>query len=129
MIDAELIVTTALLADAGVTTIVERRVGTELPARPVFPAVRLTRIGGTAIDPESDHVEAALLQLDAFGETKAQAFDLVNACRVALRAVTGVQPAGVVSTIRFGSVAWVPDDNFTPARSRYALDLTVYAHA
>lgn len=127
--DAELIVISVLLDASDVTDRVGVEVGSSIPAKPAWPRIRVTRLGGQAVDVESNRLDAAFVQVEAFADTKEDAFFLIGAARDALHAATGLVADAVVSTIRLGNLVWLPDTTYEPPRSRYVQDVTVYAHA
>lgn len=128
LVDAEALVSQYLRSQSEVTSLVGQRIYTALPADPSFPCVRLTRIGGVPKMSRPVHVDSAHLQIDVFGGSKATALDTVDAIREELAKVVDedpVQPLGVVCGVRFGPLAYLPDDAFEKPKPRYALDVTI----
>lgn len=128
LVDVEALVSQYLRAQAEVTAYVAQRVYTALPADPEFPAVRIVRIGGVPKTHRPLYVDEAHLQIDVFGGSKSTAFDTVDAVRVELAKMADedpVQSLGVVVGVRFGPLAYIPDDSYSPAKPRYAQDVFV----
>lgn len=117
-----------LRAQSEVNAYVGQRVYTALPKDKTFPLVRLTRIGGVPPMSRPLVVDRAHLQIDVFGGSKSTALDTVDAIREELAKIVDedpVQALGVVCAVRFGPLAYLPDESFKPAKPRYALDVTV----
>jgi len=128
LVDVEALVSQYLRAQSEVTAYVGQRVYTALPESPTFPCVRIVRIGGAPPMSRPLHVDAARLQIDVFGGSKATAFDTIDAVREELAKIVdeaAVQPLGVVCGVRFGPLAYIPDESFAPAKPRYVQDVTV----
>lgn len=128
LVDAEALVSQYLRAQSEVTAIVAQRVYTALPEDKTFPLVRLHRIGGTPKLSRPLHLDTARLQVDVWGGSKATALDAMDAVRTELSKLVDedpVQPLGVVCGVKFGPLAYLPDESFTPAKPRYTQDLTI----
>lgn len=124
-VDAELLAVNYLRGRAEISAIVGTRVSTELPSSPTWPYLTVTRLGGTA-----DHlgwVDAARLQVDAWGTSKANASLLARTALAALREMPGSHALGVVSNVTQDlGLAWAPDD--VSDRPRYLFGVVVYTH-
>lgn len=117
-----------LRAQSEVTAYVGQRVYTALPDDKTFPLVRIVRVGGAPKVSRPLYVDSAHLQIDVFGGSKATAFDTIDAVRQELAKMVDedpVQPLGVVCGVKFGPLAYLPDESFTPAKPRYVQDVTV----
>lgn len=128
LVDVEALVSQYLRAQSEVSTFVGQRVYTAMPDDKTFPLVRLTRIGGVPPMSRPLHVDNARIQIDVFGGSKSTALDTVDAIREELAKLPDeapVQPLGVVCGVRFGPLAYLPDEAFAPAKPRYALDVTL----
>jgi hypothetical protein len=128
LVDVEALVSQYLRSQSEVTAYVGQRVYTSLPESKTFPLVRIVRIGGAPKMSRPLVVDSAHLQIDVFGGSKATALDAIDAIREELAKVVDedpVQPLGVVCGVRFGPLAYLPDESFTPAKPRYLLDVTV----
>ena len=128
LVDVEALVSQYLRAQSEVTAYVGQRVYTALPDDKTFPLVRITRIGGVPPMSRPMYVDAAHLQIDVFGGSKATTLDTIDAVREELAKIVDedpVQPLGVVCGVRFGPLAYLPDETFKPAKPRYVLDVTV----
>lgn len=127
MPDGELAVIQALRADAAVTTLVDTRIYTEVPANPAWPLVVVRRIGGAPSPRHPLHRDTATVQVDAYADTKQAARQLVATCQTAMHAAAG----STVDEAHIGHVAslslrWLPDD--PTDRPRYVLDMRVDTH-
>lgn len=123
--DAEAVVTTRLRAELTVP------VFTELPHDAEATVVTVRRIGG--LPAVRQRLDAAEIQVDVWGITKAEAHDVAQAARVALMetgntvvsydggsaAVTGVDDSS--------GMAWLPDP--TSKRERYTFTVRLYLHS
>jgi hypothetical protein len=128
LVDVEALVSQYLRAQSEVTAYIGQRFYTSLPADPEFPCGRVVRIGGAPKVSRPLVVDSAHLQIDVFGGSKATAFDTVDAIRQELAKLVDedpVQPLGVVCGVRFGPLAYLPDESYVPAKPRYAQDVTV----
>lgn len=123
----EAIVVDFLLATPEVNTI-DDRIVTVVPARPVFPLIRVTRIGG---NPTSRllWLDQATLQVDVWGGPKNTARDIAETARAHLSAsLPGPHDGGAVTAVEVGGLTWLPDESYDPAKPRYSFDLAVYYH-
>lgn len=132
MVDVEALVSYYLRAQSEVAAICGQRVYTAIPSNPTFPLVRLHRIGGVPPMSRPLHMDRAHLQIDVWGGPKATALDLVDVVRTELSKLVdeaAVQPLGVVCGVKFGPLAFMPDDTVPTeggkARPRYTQDVTV----
>jgi hypothetical protein len=132
MLDIEAILTTYLQARTG-----KRIVGTT-PSDISTPWVRLTQLDAPPVDPEAERLIAYMVQLDCFaGEHpvssagQAEASEIARAVRAALAAAKGtIQGGAAITDVRFVSgPSRIPDTTLEPARERFALTVSVYAHA
>jgi hypothetical protein len=125
--DAERLVCDYLRDDPRVAALVGERVYTAFPAQAGgAPLLLVQRVGG--IPPFSRPLvfDAAGLQIDAYGGTKAQAHELAATARAALDTLAGAQPLGTISGTEFGSLRYLPDETYDPPRPRYQFDLQAY---
>jgi len=128
LVDVEALVSQYLRAQSEVTAYVAQRVYTSLPADPTFPCVRIVRVGGAPKMSRPLYVDSAHLQIDVFGGSKATTFDTIDAIRQELAKMVDedpVQPLGVVCGVKFGPLAYIADESYSPAKPRYAQDVTV----
>ena len=125
--DVERLVANFLRADARIAALVGDRVYTVFPAQAGNdPLLILQRIGGEPPLSIPLVVDAAQLQLDAYGGPKAAAHELAATTRAVLYELEGaVRSEGVVSAVRFGAFRWLPDETFTAPRPRYVFDVTL----
>lgn len=126
--DVEALVSQFLRAQDEITDLVDERVYTVIPKNAAFPLLLAHRPpGGLAVTSRPLYLDAALVQLDAYGGSKGQARNLIETARAVLAArLEGVHESGVVTGVQFGSMGYLPDPDFTPARPRYVADLTVW---
>lgn len=127
--DVEAVVTAHLRASAEVQDLTgggAPRVGTELYAGDTA-ALKVTLISGE--ERLARHLDAARIQLDAYGGTKAQARTLIATARAVLVEMPSTHAGGVVTDIRtLVTPWWNPDTGFEPARPRYTADLEIVLH-
>lgn len=128
LVDIEKLVSAFLRGRSEVTALVSDRVYTELPQKPTFPAVRVFRWGGAPVMSRPLHLDSASLQFDVWGGPKRTAWLIAETIRSVMHDLPGPHADGVVSGVRFGSLAWLPDSSFEPARPRYMLTAEVRAH-
>ena len=126
MTNVEAIVVAALRA-AGVCG---GRVHVDVPANVVYPAGRVTRIGGGVSRPA--HLDRALLQVEFWGAAGPSgtddAFNAAAGAVVALSALKGSVASGVVAGVVINSIGNVFDTTFSPARARRIITVTVTTH-
>lgn len=99
----------------------------ELPADPVFPCVRLVRVGGSPVATLPTYLDAALVQCDVFADSKGQGRSVADAARGVLAALSNTSTAhGLIAAVRLGSFTYTPETAFTPPKARYRFDLTCW---
>lgn len=125
--DAELLTTAFLRQDDAVLAKVADEIYTELPARhDTWPAVRVTRIGGApAFQPLV--LDEPLLQIDVWGGPKRTALQAAETIRSALseRTPFTLPGTGTLAVERFGSLRYLPDETYSPARPRWTFDVVL----
>lgn len=122
--DAEAIVSKAL-RDAGVCG---GRVYSSIPKKnPVYPLATVKRLGGNPLP----YVDQARIQVDVWGENKAQARDESDAARVAahsLEGTTSTEFTANVSAVRDElGLTFLPDPD--TARDRYLFTVIVFVRS
>lgn len=137
-VDVGRLVIAYLLTITEVTAIVSNRIGNVLYAGS-GPAVQVNDITGDELVPR--HLDAAHLQVDAWGGNRAQSLDLARTVRAALLEM----PAATVTALHTVPVPswatgvatdvatltrprWLPDDSVNPPRPRFSGDYQVIAH-
>lgn len=110
------------------------RVVSKTPPDRATPWVRVTQLdAGQATRDPSDHLVEFFLQLDCYAGAdggKPQASLLTRTARAALQTIAQASHAdAVVTGCRISGAARVPDTDFEPARERFVLTATVWAHA
>lgn len=125
--DAEAVVGTILRA-AG------HRAYSSIPKKsPTYPLITYQRIGGTPVTRHT--LDAADIQLDVWGNTKSEAYDLAAQARAAVHsaaestiALTGTSDAWITGVDDVTGPQWLPDSSNAPV-NRYTLTLRVYLHS
>lgn len=129
-INVEALISTWLAGQAEITALVEDRVYTAIPGDPDWPLLRIHRVGGAPPFTRPLWVDRARIQFDAYGGTKAQARTLADTTRALLseRILGTHDDHGVVTAVNLGTLRYLPDDDFDPARPRYVGDAVVTTH-
>lgn len=93
-----------------------------------LPYLRLFKLPGSYVDDETAVLEAGRLQFDAWGATKAEAFDLAQlAVRALLEAQDVTHEGAVVTRVNLDATPfWSPDPETD--LPRYIFTATVFAH-
>ena len=132
--DVEAITATYLLAHDDIEALVGDRIGGRHPHRTTTPWIKVVQIGDT-VTSRSTHLVSAYLQFDCYGgrdidTAQGEASLLARTLRAALNDMPEATHNGAVVTgVVFTGNRRVPDpDVGTPARERYILDATIYAH-
>lgn len=127
--DIEALVSRFLREQDEIVDLVDDRVYTALPSSPQWPLLRVQRVAGAPIGSRPLHLDAPVVQLDAYGGQKAAARQLIETARAVVAArLEGTHDLGVVSGVRFGSMGWLPDPTYTPARARFVCDFVAFVH-
>jgi hypothetical protein len=125
--DAERLVSAYLRAAPELEPLVADRIYTAMPARiGAEPFLLIQRIGGSPPFPRPLVLDEALLQLDAYGGTKRQAWTVGETVAQLLGLLPGSYEEEVVSGIEVGELRWTPDETWKPPRPRYLLDASVF---
>jgi len=130
-IDVEALVVNFLRGQTTVTDIVSDRVYTDLPHDRKYPVVLVNRTGGGSL--YKDWLEAADVEINAFGGPHKLAFSLASVCISAMTsAMVGSHAEGVVTKVKAGSIAYNPDpesaDEQGHSRPRFTVGVVVTAH-
>ena len=129
--DAEL-VTVDYLRRTGsrVRALVSDRVYTIHPKNPTYPMLRAYQFDAVTVRSVPLHLRAAAIQLDAYGESKADARRLIDTALAELADMADATHTGaVVSLVRFTfGPRFEPDETFEPAKHRYIAGVEVYIH-
>lgn len=126
--DIEALTSQHFRADVDVVAYLGQHVYTDLPKEfDGWPAARITRIGGSPVVGHPLWVDAAVLQIEVWGGPKRTALEAAETCRQSLQQMRGVHPEGVCTGVTYGSLSYLPDETFTPARPRYLFLATVRA--
>ena len=135
-VDVEALVIDHLEQDAGLGALVggtgnAASVATELPAG--FPAegrafVQVFRVSATEVDPETGHIERAIVQANSYGASKVEAWDVHAQTHRAMRAArSSTHALGVVTAVeRVSGPTWSPDPRTAAPRYTAAYAVTVH---
>jgi hypothetical protein len=132
VIDIESALISWLRDDADVAAVFADRVYGVLPAKPTWPALRITRIGGAPPHNRPLTHDRALIQFDAFAASndphgKATVSAGIEAVCNAMERAYGLDVGGgiVIGAVQWLSKAYDPDASYTPAAPRYRADVFV----
>lgn len=112
--DAETVFVQALAAQAAVSTIVSTRIGTRIPATPVYPLVRLTKVAEQFTDEEG--LEFVTVQIECWADADAIASLLARTIVATRKDLRGTWAAGWLS---LPDVASGPIPAHDPVSQRY----------
>jgi hypothetical protein len=129
--NSEALLSRFLRDDVDVAALVADRVYTTMPkGHNAWPAVRLTRFGGTPPFQAPLVLDKPQIQVDAWGGSKAIAREVAETIRaVCDTRLPGRHPEGIVYAVEFGALLYLPDEVFDPPRPRYLFDLTLTVRA
>lgn len=128
LVDLEALVVAHLLDDAAVAAIAGDNVLTELDANFAMPTLQVTRFPGVFTDPDTARLERGRIQVQAWADTKEEAYDLAAAAAVSLKALPDVAHAlGVITAAQWEQGPWWNPDP-EQDQPRYMMTLAVYAH-
>jgi len=101
----------------------------EFPTSPTYPLATVVRIGGPPEEPR--WLDKATLQLDVWGDTKAEARDKAATALASLLDMTGLVNTGTVTGVVTGvrvpqGLRWFPDP--ITEKPRYSCTVEVTAH-
>jgi uncharacterized protein DUF3168 len=130
IVDIESALVAWLRADTATASLCSGRIYSALPREPTFPALRVTRVGGAPPHDRPLTHDGPLIQLDAWGGTKAQASQLVEAARSRIAdAYSRDLGAGiVVGRVAWSNLSYDPDTSYSPARPRFRADALLTHH-
>lgn len=120
---------------AEVDELCDGRVGTVVPADPDLPFVRVVQFGQRANGGDGTNwATVAELQVDVWADTKADAWRTAATAHAAIvqRFVGtfdyGPDAAGTVTKCVAVGLRDLPDESYSPARSRWMFSVSVWAH-
>lgn len=108
-------------------------VSSGLKKTPSFPAIRVQRIGG--IHPRKRALDAAQIQIDAWGDTKTDAFNAIADARTAVLNMEGVnftttgnypENVQVAEVTEVLGISWLPDTEV--GKDRYLAQFQIISH-
>ncbi len=113
-----------------VVTAISNRCYSSLPKTPTYPLVLVKRIGG--VPKERHRLDRPRLQIEAWGTTKSEAYDIAQAARVALHGMEGqtyTTPVnGFIASVRDDlGLTWSPDP--VTNKDRYIFGVSLTSHA
>jgi hypothetical protein len=121
--DVELL-TVTWLADTDEIANLYAHIGTEIPADPALPIIRILRVGGSTVIRQ--HLDAARVQVDVWAASKQAAHDLARLVQAAMHELPGVHDEAIVTCVEDGVFRWAPDE--PTGWAGYTADYLVYAH-
>lgn len=129
-VDVERLLSAWLRARPDMTDLVADRVHTVMPNRAVFPFLKITQVAGTPVFSRPLYLDESYIQLDAYGGPKVLARQIIDTARAAMaEEFLGSHPGvGVVTSVRFGDLSYLPDDIYEPAQPRYIATASIYTH-
>lgn len=129
-VDVERLLSGWLRARTDIADLVEDRVHTVVPNRATFPYLKITQVGGTPVFSRPLYLDESYIQLDAYGGPKVLARQIIDTARAAMaEEFLGAHPGvGVVTSVRFGDLRYLPDDIYEPAQPRWIATASIYTH-
>lgn len=131
LVDVEALLVAHLDDDVALSALVaDNDVASELPSD--FPPegrpfVQVFRASATTVDPETGHIERVVVQVNGYGATKANAWDVIAETYRSILEATGTHAAGVVTaTVRLTGPTWSPDPITDAARYTSSFAVTVH---
>lgn len=126
--DAERLLVAFFLAQEEIVDAVDQRVFTVVPkVVPDDPFIKVSRVAGAPVVSRPLMLDQALIQIDSYGGRKVVAHDNAELVRRVIHArILGRHDLGVVTSFRFGSLSWLPDDAYPPGRPRYIVDVDLF---
>jgi len=131
LVDVEALLVAYLATDGPLGALVDDAIGTELPR--AFPStgaprVQAFRASGTTVDPATGHLDRALVQVNAYGSSKAEAWDVFAETYRALLAARAAEHEGAVVTDveRVSGPTWSPDPQTDAPRYVGSFAVTVH---
>lgn len=126
-VDVETLAVNRLLADPGVAALVADRVFDEYKAGLRFPLLLAFRVGGP-VD-FLNHLDPAVLQVESWAKSKAEALALAQEALAALLAATGSFDEGVIAGASvIAGLAWLPIVARESRTARYVFRIQIRAH-
>jgi hypothetical protein len=93
----------------------------------VYPLASVLLVSGE--ERVRNHLDAATVQIDAWGDTREQADTLARTIRAVLLEMPGQHQGGVVTAvITLVAPRWLPDETVEKPRPRYTMDMQIVYH-
>jgi len=127
--NAEKLVSARLRAHPEIAALVEDRVYTSIPNNATWPLIKVERIGGGPRFAQPYVLDQPVIQISAYGGPKATAWAIAEAVRDIAEDLTGRDNDGLVYRATPGTLRYVPDPTFDPAKPRYITTLTLTTRA
>ncbi len=127
----EKVVTDFLRAQAELLARIGDRVYTAIPKGATYPLVRVTQITDEKMTSEPLWGVEAIIQVEAYGGTKATASGVARLCEGLLAARvrgTYADENAVVSGFSGGGMQDLPDDEYEPAKPRFVFTCSIFGH-
>lgn len=127
--DDELAVVQYLRSTSALTALIPAaKIVTELPDKPAYPYLLVSRIGGLMAVPQ--RLDEPAIQIDSVGGTKYVCKQIILTARAAILAIANdTVPAGVLSSaVEEVGPSWLPDTIPTPPIPRYTARFRVFLH-
>lgn len=125
----EAMVSTFLQVQPELVALVAGRTYTAIPGDAVYPLVRVTQFDDVKVTQRPLWVARFSVQVEAFGGSKAQAWQACATAQALLsERFVGQQTGGVICDVGFGSMRDLPDATFSPSKPRFLTTAYVTAH-
>lgn len=125
--DAELVAVTYLRSVSEVAALVGNRVHPAIPENPIYPFLKVVRIGGTRR--VRNRLDGARLQIDAYAATKFGARQVAATAQAALEDATGTHAgAWITGTEPDMGLTSQPDPTYEPPKPRYIFGCVLFLH-
>lgn len=121
--DVELL-TVNWLADNDEIANLYPHIGTEIPAGPTLPIIRVVRVGGGTV--VSRWLDGARVQIDVWAEHKQAAHDLARLVQAVMDDMPGLHDEGVVTAVDAGVFRWAADED--TGWAGYTTDFLIHLH-
>lgn len=127
--DAAAVTSRWLRDQTEITDIVEQRVWTKVPTKPLYPFVDIDLFHHSRITGRARWAYLSVLQITCYGNTRVEAFRLAQLVEGLADDMVGTHAGeGVVTGVKLSDIRQAPDTISKPARDAYTLDLHIYHH-
>lgn len=109
--------------------LIDDRTYTALPAAAVYPLCRVNLFGDVKITQRPLWVARAMVQIEGFGGSKAQAFSIAATAQSCIaERLEGTHAEGTVCGVEWGPMRDLPDTTFPTAKPRFITTAYVTVH-